>query len=299
MKSISLFWLTFVFLWCGYSTEASGDRYSSLILQAEAMFRAGQYPDAAIAYERASFWAGSAELKAAAFLGKVQCLKAMKRYSEAVDVLNRVDHSAIYDSMAVQVRVQSALCSYLDGRFANASAQLQQLFFYVPDTILTTSALPLYALSLNEQGKWSEAKSAIRTFVVRAVKAGSLKNHDLVRVNDAYDPIRLPLLKSARKARIWSSIVPGTGQAYAGFIGEGMASFGLNLSALAFLGLNIWNGYYITTFTVSTMLMQTTYNGGLSRTAKLVEQYNLEAKLTYNNALRNLILDLEQSSRAK
>ena len=294
MKSIKPFWWTFGFLLCVYSLDARDSlRYFSY---AEGLFREGRFPQAAIAYERAGYYGSGPADRANAMLGKAECLKKLQRFTEAEESLLRIEYGGIGPELAIRAREQTALCGYLAGHFSQAESHLQQLFFYHTDTALTWKVLPLYALILHEHGKWSEAHGKMRTWLSKAVDVRSRRDSLSLALEEQYQPSRYPRMKEVRKAQRWNKILPGAGHAYAGAAGEGLASFGLNLASLSFIGLNLLKGYYYTTFTVGGMLMQMVYSGGIERGGQLAEIHNTRARLQFNQELRAFVLRMYETA---
>lgn len=294
MKSIRQFWLICVSLLSVCFHRASAWNDKGLTDQADSLFKSGQFQKAAIAFERAGFETSDPVGRTFALLGKAECLKKMNKFFEAEETLLRVEYSKNSDSISTRIRFQTALCGYLAGNFSNAESQIQQLFFFNRDSASTQFALPLYALILNEQSKWSEAYLKMRTFINLNEKSERRRDSIMVLLNHVFDEKFFPIEKSERRARRLSMIIPGAGQIYAGKWGEGFSSFGLNLTALAFVGLNFWNAYYITTFTVGTMGLQMVYAGGIERAELLTRQYNLQSKYNYNRELRDVILSIDR-----
>ncbi len=300
MKSTNLFWWICVCLLSASSLRAAEQNEHSDSLSfktAEAYFAAGDFYSASIAYERLGFYSTSNTEKTQALLGKAECLKKRSQYKEAEQVLNRINYEGMNDTMTYQSRYQSALCGYLAGSFTNAESQLQQLFFYTKDSSITRSALPLYALILNEERRWEEAHLKLSAAIQQASGSRAMKDSLQRIVDQVYEKQLFPKLKSINKAQILDAIVPGAGHIYAGYFWEGTASFGLNLAALAFLGYTIYTGYYITSFTVGTTIMQMFYVGGMNRSEILVNKHNYESKNLYNERIKNNVLGIQSRIR--
>ena len=279
------------------SLSAAVAAEQGLFASAEEAFRKGDYYGASIAYERAGYYAASNADKTASLLGKAECLKMLQRFDEAEQVLNRVNYEGMDDTLSYQSRYQTAFCAYLAGHFTNAESQLQQLYYYNRDSSITRAALPLYALILNEERRWTDAHQKLRVAIEGASLNASEKDSLFHLVDDLYQPEQFPVLKSVNKAQVLDAIIPGLGHTYAGYFWEGTASFGLNLAALAFLGYNIYTRYYISSFTVGTTIMQMFYVGGMNRAEILVNKHNYESKTRYNERIKNDVLLIQSRLR--
>ena len=68
-----------------------------------------------------------------------------------------------------------------------------------------------------------------------------------------------------KKATKLSSFIPGSGQIYLGYWGEGLTNASLQLCSVAFIAYNIIAAQYFTAITLGTGLLQKFYVGGINR----------------------------------
>lgn len=274
------------FLSGGYSI--SNAQSVGIFTEPDSLFLIKQYDEALIAFERIHYFSSDGNIKTEALYRKAECLKQLKRFNDAERCLIRIDLSELKDSISYNIRYQMALCAYLGSHFTDAESYLTQLFFYLPDSNLTYHALPLYALVLNEEQKWKEAEQKLDLYISFLTKKDSLVHS----ITDLYTKKNIPKLKNLEKARLLSTLLPGTGQMYAGYFWEGVGSASAQVVCLAFTGVAIWQKYYISSLFVGYSTFFRFYQGGLLRVEYLVNKKNYELTRKYNDKLKNAITEI-------
>lgn len=287
MKLTKTFCLICICLCAGFSTNASNN---SIFHLADSLRNAGLYEIAAIEYERVYYSSDNAAIQAQALILKSECLKNLEKFELAEKCLSRINYSQLNDSLTFLAHGQTALCAYLAGNFANAESQLLQMKHYVKDTAKVKQSLLIYALVLNELHKWDEAKFKIFEwidfFVANEADKESLKN-DFEKL---YHKKNQPKIKNPQKAKVLSSIIPGSGQMYAGYWGEGAANASLQGLALLLTAYGIYTGFYFTAGIVWFGLFQKFYAGAIMRTVYLTEKRNYQKTRKYNDDLKKSIV---------
>jgi hypothetical protein len=287
-------WIT-IFCWiCTFLCAGSLTKTFAGNSIADSLYRAGQYYDAAIEYEREGFVVPVNSTKTIALINKAKCLALLGKYEDGEHCLGRIEYSGLPDSLVYQGRYEYALCAYLGQDFGNAESQLLQLQFFVPDSMLTRESLPLFSLVLNELHKWEEAKQKLLNYV--RLSSVPLQTKDSINqvINEVYAHKKFPKLKSLKKAQTLSYILPGTGQIYAGYFWEGAASASIQLAALAFTGYCVYVHYYIAAFVAGYSTFQKFYMGGINRLEYLVGKKNYELTRAYNDPLKEKILSIQE-----
>lgn len=286
---------------------------------ADSLFERGEYRIAAIEYERIFFLASVPVVRTEALLRKAECLKHLLQFEKAERNLNRANFAALNDTLIFRVRFQTALCAYLGGNFSNAESQLIQIHYFIKDSIYYgkwlmedgkrekkesdnkkypfsiyhhTSYILLYALVLNEQNRWDEAKEKIVKWINLTDYYPSIKDSLLNIIGEIYQSSGYPKLKNLKKAQILSRFLPGSGQIYTGYFWDGLTNVSLQLTALAFTGYAIYSAYYITAFVIGYVIFGKFYVGGINHLKYLVNKKNYELLRGYNNRLKKDVLDL-------
>lgn len=255
--------------------------------QADSLYGSRQYYDASLSYEKAIYYHRNPVKKAALALKRTEALRQIGSFDIAEQTLKRVDLAALNDSMFYLVKYNAALCAYLNSDFASAESHLLQLVSFAKDTIRLAGSYPLYTLVLNELGKYDDAKHYLERFVsVNRLEKDSLTP----MIEKEYEPAKRPKYKRLKKAKIMSYIVPGLGQMYAGFYGEGITAMACNAIFLGLTGVGIYYKYYLTSILYSYTIFSKFYTGNISRMEFLVNKRNYLLQKNYNQRLKQLVM---------
>lgn len=246
-----------------------------------------------MAYERAIYYGLDPAGRTTALLSKAECLKRSNELGEAASTLTRVPYPDIHDTLAVRARYQSALVAYLQSDFRQAESEMLQMAFYTRDTMLYRDYLFLKVLILNEQSKWSEARTALEEMIRYSDATRDVKDSLLQLAGDWYSIKNIPRLKKAETAQKWATFLPGSGHIYAGYVGEGLMNFALQAASLGMIGYHVYISHFFTAFTVGSGLFQHFYFGGINRVQFLVEKRNYKNRRSFNDPMKMMVLDLQ------
>jgi tetratricopeptide (TPR) repeat protein len=296
MKYIITFCLICIFHYGGFSAINSG--ISGLEKKGDSLYKAGQFQLAGLYFEKVSFLAIENITKTTALIKKADCYLARKEFDNAQNVLSRIFYGELSDSLTFAARSKTALCAYLNSDFVLAESQIILAKGFIPDTSIYIKAYPLFALILNESQKWEEAKSVLKDYIKFKEKDPEMVSKLCNEVNEMYETKKIPTLKNVEYAKKLSMLLPGSGQLYCGYFWEGTLSVGLQLVALGFTGLCIYNKYYFTGATLAFGLFQKFYGGGLNRTEFLAKKRNYTSIRTFNDSRKKFILNLLETKKA-
>jgi tetratricopeptide (TPR) repeat protein len=249
---------------------------------ADSLKKSGQYREAALAYEKQVYFASSNAEKAGSLLNKAGCLKEIGLYSDAQKSLLRANYTDLSDSLVFALRYQTALCAYLAADFSTAESQLLQAIYFTRDSVFKRQALLLHALVLNETQQWKQAEEHLLEYVSYTSAPQTIKDSISFAVKKMYGKDNIPHLKKMKKAQTLSALMPGTGQMYAGYFGEGLANLSFQLAALAFTGFNVYTHYYVTSLFIGYSIFQKFYLGGINRVEFLVNKKNYQLTRAFN-----------------
>ncbi|MGZ3862372.1 MAG: hypothetical protein ACXVPN_03355 [Bacteroidia bacterium] len=277
----------------GYNAKADNDSLfvASMERMGDSLHSAGNYRDASLAYEKAIYFNSNPLSKAQLSLKRAQTLKQISSFDIAEQTLSRVDLSTLSDSMIYLVKYNAALCAYLNADFSMAESHLIQLIYFGRDTSKIHNCFPLYALTLNELNKYDSAKKYLTAYVQRSyVPDNETAKVRLREIDSLYAAKSHPHLKRVRKAKTMSLIIPGLGQMYAGYWGEGITAMACNAIFLGLTGVGIYYKYYVTSVLYSYTVFTKFYSGNLSRVEYLVKKRNYRVEKNYHSALKQNIL---------
>lgn len=252
--------------------------------QADSLYESGQYLLASIGYERLLYFTEDPMTKAYACLKRAYCYKNLNQFDKIPSLLSRVDFSGINDSLLFSVLYEKALANYLIGNYQDAQSGLLMIDNLVSEEKLVESKTFLNVLILGQLYKWDEINQLLE------------KQKDfLINEGVQYDSLvelvieKHPQLKDPQKALLLSSFVPGAGQFYAGYKGEAVLSFGLNILAFGIAGVLMYNRYYITGYAIGIGMIQKFYYGGRLRAEYLAEKRNAEEMKMFEHQLKGLL----------
>jgi TM2 domain-containing membrane protein YozV len=282
--------LTCISLCAIFLTEAQ-DTLSTAVFrqQAEDLYRAGQYFQAGIAWERVLFEDKDPQIQLAAVLGKTECLKQQSAFDAAVAFLESWQAYPFPDSGLVRVHSQQVLCTYLGGHFENVISLVDRWPYEHAGAAPESWLVILKILSLNELQRWKEAGEAYRGLVTTSLAVSSSSGLSGT-LPDLY--AQLPRLKSVSKAQALSTFIPGAGQFYAGRPGEALFSIFVQAAGIYIAVVSFDQGYYVSAWLIGAALFGAFHMGGVRRAEVLVEQYNRKKILAFNEKLKAQLLAL-------
>lgn len=247
-------------------------------LSADSLVKKGRYLDAALELERLCF-IGDSKDKNDLLMQKALCLRWAGEYERASATLDRIPLFFVTDSVRKKIVFERALNYYLSGRFAQAEGEVRVLEDQFQGKLPGASVI-LYALILNEQQKWEDAKAML----LANASSGVFGSDSVAAKNEIlalYSNANIPRLKSKDKA-FWLSFLPGAGIAYGGEPLEGALNFVLNAAAFGFGVYEIYYGYYLTGYFTGGILLEKFYLGGRKRADFLVDRSNYERAKGFN-----------------
>jgi TM2 domain-containing membrane protein YozV len=288
-----ILWLICTFLCAGFLTDQGGVQ-AQLTTDPATLVAGGNYFAAGYAYEKQAWLATDNTEHAIALISRISCYFMENRFEDAYIASGRFRYEGLHDTLETKCRHVAAWTAFLSGKYSESISELKQLHFMVQDTNLTATSLFLMALSYNELRQWQEADSVLQLMVHRADITSSIKD-SLSRILHAqYDPRHIPKLKSRDKAELWSTFIPGSGQIYAGYVGEGVLNFSLQVASLAFIGYHIYIAHYLTAFTIGSGLFQHFYFGGVNRAGFLADKRNYTNLRAFNDPRKLMILQIQE-----
>lgn len=290
MKSL----LRYIFLCiaCLQSSRAlaGGDSLSTARL-ADSLFATGNYYVAAIQFQKAAFLTLGPASKLNFTLKASNCYKQLAKYQEGIDLLSVYPAESLNNDQVYNLKYQSALLAYLNRDFTLAESFLIQLAYQVNDSALIYRAALLHVLVLNEQFRWKEAQLKLQA-MNRFLNAGNslVYNNRKQQIDSLYNLRQVPRIKNPEKAARLSTFLPGAGQIYAGYPGEGifsLAAIGVLASGMA---VGVVYQYYFSSVFMGNILIGKFYQGGIKRAEFLTEKRNYLKSRSYNYRLKQVLV---------
>lgn len=249
----------------------------------DSLRRAGNFPLAAVEYERVIFESDVPRVRAQAALKKAGCLKLSGLFAEAAMTLDGINMAGLADSFRYRILFESALDAYLAHQPNEAFSKLENIGHFYPDSSDNRDILFLKILSLNEMNRWEEAHPLYKAFITAYGTAGDA----------SADPYRqIPKLKDPDKAERLSAYLPftGAGLFYAGSVKEGILSVLLQAGFISFGVHSVLLERYITGVLIGVGGYAAFYKGGVRRARSLAETNNKKKAMAFNAAVREHLL---------
>lgn len=285
------FFFSFIFL-CGIFLSKNAEAAN-----ADSLFLSGNYFEASIEYEYLIFKAeqpGSVNLYK---YKKALCYKKLNNYNKALEELQTIYFdNPQNDSLYRFVSYEQALCFYLNGETQKSLWKIDEYFRLNSDSVSLVDLLPLRVFCLNQNYQWNEARQCLLTFVQMQNLTSENKTELEQSINDMYNRKNIPKIRSVKKAELFSRIIPGAGQIYAGMPGEGIVNFLINASIIAFTAHQAYNGFYITGYLAGLGFFNKTYHGGIKRAETIAVHRNEELIANLNSQIITLISDSSNSN---
>ncbi len=291
MRWIARSCLMLIFL-CGISTGKSQD----ILQKADSLFKVGEFEQSGLTYEWILYTESYPEDIDRAILGRVGSYKQLHLYDKAIDYIDRVNTVELSDSLRAALMYESLLLNYLAGNYHEVQSRLLMSKHLLQETSYFNDARLLLCLSQLKAGDWKNASISSESYIYGIApieKAESL----VTEFHSVFDTLQAPKLKKPRTARILSMIVPGSGQAYAGYPLDGFISFGLHVISLGGAGLAFTQGLYITGWLGGFGVLQKLYFGGNHRAANLAEQKNRLNKENFIQPASSFLISVSQKYR--
>lgn len=282
---------------------------------ADSLYHAGHFYEAAIAYEKAIFENNDIQRINELLIQKSYCYKQNGNHRKAIQSLERVKTWNIGDIAYKKLKYELSLNSYLAKEYKQADAHIKQLYFHLKGKDLQTDTLSsrrnvpagskismidnhsggnklmlLDGLINNELRNWDIAHERFKAYIEELKINEELKEKYLTVLDSLYQKSNLPVWKSPEKAFKWSTYIPGSGQIYAGYPGEGIANILFHLVSFGFAAEEIYFKNYLTGYFGGFALLQKFYFGGRERARYLAERNNDKTKREFNDKVKRLLL---------
>ena len=287
MKTNISYWLVLKFLLISFFSKAQ--LFS--IKKADSLFENKAYSLAATEYERCYFFIKNDTVRFNMVLKRANCFKAKGEYFEAYKNLFRLlNNNLLSDSSRVNLYYECALNLYLSKYFNDAETYCLKIASLPLTNKQTVNAFLLHGLILNEKNDYFQANYKFTDFVNQSDFSLAKKDSLKKIISESYKKENYPKLKSLKKARRLSKLIPGAGLFYAGKPSKALTNITLQLVAAGYTGINIYLGNYITAATAGVHLMRLFYTGGVNQLNEVVPSQNYKRSRKFNDNFKNTFI---------
>lgn len=255
---------------------------------AERFFDSGNYEEAITEYKRFIFYNPQSESISYAYYKIGLAYRNEKKWNESINALHLSIQTATSESIKNEREIALAVVLIASGNYSDAEFQLLKVESFSPFLLLRRKAAFFRGIASLYAHKWKDARTAFQKYF----KEDSLfESSVLSRSLDSLLLLAQYLkYKSPRLAKILSTILPGSGQIYAGDILNGLNSLVINSLTGYLLVSSLIKGDFTGAILIYVPLFQRYYLGNRFRAEKIAENYNkkLNEKII-NNILRTIL----------
>ena len=254
---------------------------------------AGQFDEARLAYEWVIYNASNNQTRTIALMNKSLCYVAQGEFADAQSTTARIQFFGLNDSLHYESRHRSALNAYYNADYTEASSQLLSVDQFLPKE-LSIHSKPLRALVLNELRQWEKAESELIEWARWQYSNDSVKRDSIITsLQSIYRHKNHPQYRDPRRADLWATILPGTGQLYSGYLFDAaftalMVASGFGIAAIGVIVVQ----YYVTGVVLGYAIYQRFYTAGIKRSVFLANKRNYQKSRKYNDCLQSIVLDI-------
>ena len=202
-KSISLFLISTSLFFCGFTAIAEEPPLSL----GRHLAAQGNYDAAITEYKRFLFFHPKDPRIGEVYYDIALAYRAQGLWTEAIAAFRAATHFATDDEVKSEYQLELAVTLIAAQDYDLARLELIKVTMRAPSALLYRRALFLQAVAYVYQFRWEEARESLRNYTTDE------------RLNMLFDVAADMSLKSARLARVLSTIFPGAGQVYVGNCG--------------------------------------------------------------------------------
>ena len=259
-KSISLFFISATLLFSDFTAIAEVPPLSL----GRHLTAQGNYDAAITEYKRFLFFHPEDTRVGEVYYNIALAYRAQGLWTEAVAAFRAATYLTTDAETKSEYQLELAVTLIAVQDYDLARLELIKVTMRAPSAQLYRRALFLQAVAYIYQFRWEEARESLRNYTTDE------------RLDMLFDAATDMPLKSARLARVLSTIFPGAGQVYVGDWGDGLNALLLN-GALGFLTIDAaLDGHYIDAALWGGLIFWRYYRGNTYRAGHAAEQFNLQ-----------------------
>jgi len=255
----------------------------------------GKYSEANLAYEYIAFKSSDPATITFARLRRAQALKKMQAYDRGLDILEKINLLSAPDSIRPALIYEMVLLSFLNKDYQESLSRGQMGMSFIGNTEQESQVYLLLSLAALEEADWKKVSSFGDLYLSTTLSGNTESN-----LHEQFDSLMnrdLPKIKDPAIARKWSTIIPGSGQIYAGAVGDGIYNFGLHAVVLGISGWTFLSGFYVTGWLGGATLLQKLHSGGQIRAVEICENKNRLKVQEYSQPVKEFLISLGKQEK--
>ena len=269
------------------------------VFESDSLFKNKKFEAAATSYERVFFFTKDNSERVYALIKRAECLKSLSKFYEAYKSLVRINNYDINDSLRCYSNYQLALNLYLSGFYNDAERYCAKNYSIPINSKEYKSSVFLHGIIYNELTEYKKAQLKFKEYNSLVLNSPSSLDSVNSFIDHYYSQKNLPKLKSLKKARKLSSVIPGAGLFYAGKPGKALANIGFQLFAVGYTGANVYFQNYVTAATAGLFMIRAFYTGGINQLNEIIPANNSKKSGNFNSTFKLKYLQKLQDYEAK
>jgi tetratricopeptide (TPR) repeat protein len=234
------------------------------------LFNQGDYYRAVTEFKRFEFDTGGGETALTPSYAIACCYQHAKQWPEAIKAWRELAKN--YPPIATEATYRIAECSIAAGDLTTAQNILQELSNTIPpDNMFASDTKFLAGILLLTQRNWPAAEEQFRNYV--AAYPGFSLASSAETLADACQKIRSGKRKSPKTAALFSALIPGLGQAYAGRTGDGLSALVIN-AIIGLITADQFKRHNTFGIVVGLLTFDTFYGGNIYGAIGAAKSYN-------------------------
>ncbi|MFC1475675.1 tetratricopeptide repeat protein [Candidatus Zixiibacteriota bacterium] len=246
----------------------------------------GSYNQAVTEYKRFICFSTDAEAQCDSYRQIALAYRAEEKWDEAIAAYQTSLSLAPGDSLRDDLRIQMAVTLIAAQRYSSAEFALLRVHAFGKYAALKHKAGFFLGVAALYTAKWDAAREYFADYFSDQPGLRS-------RIVDSLlAPTKHPRQRSPATARRLSTLLPGSGQVYAGSLRHGLNSLALNLGTAYLLGSSIADQRYYDAAFVHFSLFWRYYSGSRYHAARICQKRNLELNREYAARVLRALDDL-------
>ena len=224
------------------------------------------FSEAATEYQRYLFFNPAGEQAGYAYRQMALAFRELGQWDKASDAYRNAVQAAENDSLRNELRVDLALILIAGGNYSGAELELVRVSHFCPYPNIKKRASFFLGVSCIYNYKWHEAIKALQVY-----QSGFAAEKGIDSILGAAQNLKY---KSPRRARLYSTFVPGLGQMYAGAWKNGLNAMALNAATGYWFVDGLQNGSLADIATGYFLIFFRYYRGNRNNAYNLALRYN-------------------------
>lgn len=254
---------------------------------AESLFESGNYEEAITEYKRFIFFNSESEKLSTAYYKIGLSYRNEGRWEESINALQQAIQFSPTESIRNEMEMALAVILIASKNYSASEFQLLKIETSSSSPIMRKKAAFFRGIVYLYTFRWEEAKKAFHIYFSNET---SVVDNFSIKIDSMLSIAKDLEYKSPATAKLFSTLLPGTGQLYVGDWRNGLNALMLNALTGYILFDSLIVGNYISATTLYLPIFQRYYTGNRYHTEKIAEAYNERLNKRFASDILHTIL---------